>query len=239
MGKQTVTLSDVRVPRDNSTSVADITIEPLKAPRQAEGLSLVTFRNSPAVEHAPAAPAAAPSVADDEVQVHQLEDELKNTREDLQSNIDQLAASNEELKASNEEVTSINEELQSTNEELETSKEELQSLNEELSTVNSQLQVKVDELEVKTNDLNNLLSSTDIATIFLDRDFQIKWFTASTTRLTIASSCGAILPSRRVAGIFSEWWCGLSGKLLSVRPIGPTPPIYFGPSRNSSLRLSL
>ncbi len=66
---------------------------------------------------------------------------------------------------------------------METSKEELQSLNEELSTVNSQLQVKVDELETKTNDLNNLLSSTDIATIFLDRQFQIKWFTAPTTRL--------------------------------------------------------
>jgi two-component system CheB/CheR fusion protein len=59
----------------------------------------------------------------------------------------------------------------------------MQSLNEELSTVNNQLQGKVEELEAKTNDLNNLLSSTDIATIFLDRKFQIKWFTTPTTRL--------------------------------------------------------
>ncbi|MGD0540737.1 MAG: PAS domain S-box protein, partial [Tepidisphaeraceae bacterium] len=177
---QAVILSDVRMRRGSSTSVFDITLEPLKAPRQAEGLILITFRGSKSTVRT--TPTAPPSPANDESLVRQLEDELKNTREDLQSNIDQLAASNEELKASNEEVTSVNEELQSTNEEMETSKEELQSLNEELSTVNSQLQVNVEELETKTNDLNNLLSSTEIATIFLDRHFQIKWFTAPTTR---------------------------------------------------------
>ena len=179
---QAVILSEVRMRRGRSKSVFDITLEPLKAPRQAEGLILITFRVSKST--APTPPLAGyQSAGDDESAVHLLEDELKITREDLQNNIDQLAASVEELKASNEEVTSVNEELQSTNEELETSKEELQSLNEELSTVNSQLQVKVDELETKTNDLNNLLSSTDIATIFLDRQTQIKWFTAPTTRL--------------------------------------------------------
>jgi two-component system, chemotaxis family, CheB/CheR fusion protein len=181
--EQAVTLSRVRVRRGNSTRATDITIEPLKAPRQAEGLILVTFHDLKSGAPPQQRPAAAQNAVEDESIVHQLEDELKNTREDLQSNIDQLAASNEELKASNEEVTSVNEELQSTNEEMETSKEELQSLNEELSTVNSQLQLKVEELETKTNDLNNLLSSTEIATIFLDRQFQIKWFTSPTTRL--------------------------------------------------------
>ena len=80
-----------------------------------------------------------------------------------------MEAANEELKASNEEIRSINEELQASNEELETSKEELQSLNEELNTVNNQLQAKVAELEARTDDLNNLLNSTDVATLFLDR----------------------------------------------------------------------
>lgn len=41
----------------------------------------------------------------------------------------------------------------------------------------------MEELESKTNDLNSLLSSTDIATVFLDRELQIKWFTPATTRL--------------------------------------------------------
>lgn len=77
----------------------------------------------------------------------------------------------------------MNEELQSTNEELETSREELQSLNEELSTVNNQLHDKVEELEGTTNDLQNLLSSTDMATLFLDIDLRIRRFTPATARL--------------------------------------------------------
>ena len=81
------------------------------------------------------------------------------------------------MKASHEEVTGINEELQSSNEELETSKEELQSLNEELTTVNAQLHGKMEELERTGSDLSSLLSSTEIAVIFLDLAFRIRRFT--------------------------------------------------------------
>ena len=76
-----------------------------------------------------------------------------------------------------------NEELQSANEEMETSKEELQSLNEELNTINVRLQEKVDELESANNDVVNLLASTSIATLFLDKQFRIKRYTPAITRL--------------------------------------------------------
>ena len=90
---------------------------------------------------------------------------------------------NEELKASNEEAMAMNEELQSANEELESSKEELQSLNEELATSNAELDVKVAELEATNTDLSNLLVSTDMATLFLDPQFNIKRFTPACTRI--------------------------------------------------------
>ena len=102
--------------------------------------------------------------------------ELQTTREDMQ-------ASQEELRSANEEMQSTNEEMQSTNEELTTSKEEMQSLNEELQTVNAELQVRVDELSRSNNDMKNLLNSTDIATLFLDKDLQVRRFTTQATKI--------------------------------------------------------
>jgi two-component system CheB/CheR fusion protein len=110
-------------------------------------------------------------------------EERRLLRLELQSATEAYEATNEELKAAHEEATSMNEELQSANEELETSKEELQSINEELTTVNSQLQVKISQLEATTNDIANLLSSTDIAVVFLDSKFRVRRFTPAVTDL--------------------------------------------------------
>ncbi len=115
--------------------------------------------------------------------VQQIEKELQETRERLQSTIEELETANEEFRSSNEELMSVNEELQSSNEELETSKEELQSVNEELQTVNHELNNKIDELDRANSDLNNLFDSTQIATVFLDRDLVIRSFTPPVTKL--------------------------------------------------------
>ena len=144
---------------------------------ETEGTFLVCFD-----DEKEAKPASTVGIGE-EVLVKQLEYELKATREDLQTTIEEVETANEELKAANEEAMSMNEELQSTNEELETSKEELQSLNEELSTVNNQLLDKVHELETANNDLANLLSSTDIATLFLDADLRVRRYTPLATRM--------------------------------------------------------
>jgi two-component system CheB/CheR fusion protein len=123
--------------------------------------------------------------------VMQLENEVRRLREQLQASIEEYESSSEELKASNEELQSINEEYRSATEELETSKEELQSVNEELQTVNNELKTKLEEISRSHSDLENLMSATEIATLFLDRELRIRHFTPGMRELF------NILPSDR------------------------------------------
>jgi two-component system CheB/CheR fusion protein len=104
-------------------------------------------------------------------QLAALESELSYTKENLQAAMEELETSNEELQAANEELLASNEELQSTN-------EELQSVNEELYSVNAEYQRKIHDLTELGNDMENLLASTDVGTIFLDRQLRIRKFTA-------------------------------------------------------------
>jgi two-component system CheB/CheR fusion protein len=108
---------------------------------------------------------------------------MQHSREELQNIMEEMQTSQEELKSTNEELQSTNEELQSANEELTTSKEEMQSLNEELQTVNAELQSKVDDYSRVNNDMKNLLNSTDIATLFLDKELNIRRFTDQATKI--------------------------------------------------------
>jgi len=111
------------------------------------------------------------------VMVRRLESEVRRLREQLQASLEEYESSSEELKASNEELQSINEEYRSATEELETSKEELQSVNEELQTVNSELNNKLGEISRSHSDLENLMSATEISTLFLDRELRIRHYT--------------------------------------------------------------
>ena len=171
-----------RIPVETNGGVhmIDLVVEPIIRGNETT-YGIVFADHAPARTHDEPGSARRPAGEDDTIQ--QIEEELQKTKQRLQSTIEELETANEEFRSSNEELMSVNEELQSSNEELETSKEELQSVNEELETVNSELTNKVDELDRANSDLNNIFQSTQIATIFLDRNIVIRSFTPPVTKL--------------------------------------------------------
>lgn len=179
----------VRVETNGSSRTVNLSIRPLD--EGMLGLMLVVFEDITSLSR-PEIRGKSKRVSRADQHLAELERELNITKTALQSTVEELETSNEELKSTNEELQSTNEELQSTNEELETSKEELQSINEELVTVNAELQSKVDELSQTNDDVVNMLSSTDIGTIFLDERLRIKRFTPAISRLfhLLPSDCG-------------------------------------------------
>lgn len=171
-----VTVENVRIGSDGNVRTVDLIVQPILEPGETQRLMMIVFKEKSdlkaPVKKLERAAASAPKDAEKET----LKQELNATKEHLQNTI-------EELQTANEEFQSTNEELQSTNEELETSKEELQSTNEELVTVNSELQHKIDQLTETSNDVNNLLASTEIASVFLDIELRIKRFTPATAKI--------------------------------------------------------
>lgn len=173
--------SNINVKTNGNFQTIKLTARPLNESLNDNGYLMIIFED---IDTSTEKPAKIKIEKTENVsEVNALQQELDTTKEYLRSTIGQLEASNEELKSSNEELQSSNEELQSTNEELETSKEELQSVNEEIITVNTELQGKIDELAQSYDDMNNLLASTEIGTIFLDDKLKIKRFTPSMSKI--------------------------------------------------------
>jgi two-component system CheB/CheR fusion protein len=158
----------VSVQVDSGVQRVRLTVQPMPRLGEETELFLVVFQDLGALlPREDTADTAFSAEAD--TLIEQLERELSSTREDLEKTIQELEAANEELKSSNEELLSMNEELQSANEELETSKEEVQSTNEALGRAHA--------------NLSNLLTSTTIATIFLDDGINIQSFTPAVANI--------------------------------------------------------
>lgn len=156
---------------DEKTSQAvEVNAIEIKTPEELAGLFMVSFTELDLSENT----ASVTELDNDE----SLAMQLKNARKELKQVREEKKIFQEDARSSYEELQSTNEELQSTNEELTTSKEEMQSLNEELQTLNSELHSKVDDLSWINNDMINLLNSTEIATLFLDGERNIRRFTS-------------------------------------------------------------
>ena len=175
--KARVRIPGGRTASEGKGSAFEIAVQP--ALIEGEDLLLICFLDTPAMSIHPLPGEVSTGVG----HVAELEQQLEATQGELQAAINSLETANEEQKAVTEEALSVNEEYQSTNEELLTSKEELQSLNEELTALNSQLQETLERQRTTASDLQNILYSTDVATIFLDLDLDIRFFTPATKAL--------------------------------------------------------
>jgi len=174
--KTKIVVAGGEILRDAVPTPFRISVEPVAS--EGEDLLLVCFIKEPKiVTHRP--PDRLTTVGDG-TRIRQLEQELEDTQKELRNAVHELEASNEDQKAVNEEALSVNEEFQATNEELVASKEELQSLNEELTALNAQIQETLERQRTTSNDLQNVLYSTDVATLFLDTDLKIRFFTPAT-----------------------------------------------------------
>ena len=159
---------------ENGGQFVDLLVEPIAESGKPAGMVVVGFREGrPRTEPARDGEASSATLRD----VEALRQELRTLQVRHQATSDELESQLENMKSVTEEYQSVNEELQSSNEELETAKEEMQSVNEELQTINGELHGKNDLLIQVNNDLQNLLDSTQIATIFLDDDLRIRNFT--------------------------------------------------------------
>lgn len=176
-----VVLNNVRVGTNDGTLLTDVTIQQIEKPLPLKGRILVFFADVPNTN---LKISKQKEVLTSGIALNaELEFDLQRVKEELQSTREEMQTSQEELRSTNEELQSTNEELQSTNEELTTSKEEMQSLNEELQTVNAELQSKVDDFSRVNNDMNNLLNSMEIATLFLSKELKIRQFTIPATKI--------------------------------------------------------
>lgn len=162
---------------DDAQNTLNVTVKALQEPKSLSGLALIVFRD--VVEQAPKKRRSGRAGTVDAATA----EELQRCNSEIHALRQEMSASAEELQAANEELQSTNEELQSANEELTTSKEESQSMNEELQTLNGELQSKLDDLALAQSDMQNLLNSTDIATLFLDSALNVRRYTDQITRI--------------------------------------------------------
>lgn len=178
-------LRDVLVPGAEDTTVWDIRVSDMAGDRGLMLLSLSAVRPRIVEDVPPAtAPAAdgAKSAARSGAQPDRAT-EVELLRRQLQALKRDRETAEQELRAANEELLSMNEELQSFNDELESNREELQSVNEELETINAELREANARLLTANSDLQNLLESTSVPTLFLNSQSQVRRYTPNMTRL--------------------------------------------------------
>jgi two-component system CheB/CheR fusion protein len=208
---------NVAFEHNDNRRVVHLSVIPMEEPASGVGRCyLILFENAPPlIGTRDKASQRLPLKASDLTRKTLLEQkrELQAARALLKEQLGAQEALREDYQSANEEMLSANEELQSTNEELETSKEELQATNEELNTVNDELNSNNSILHLLGNDLKNLLESTVIPIVMVDKGLCIRRMTPT------AETIFKVLPSdigRPITDIRSDLNVDLEPLLTTV-----------------------
>jgi len=161
----------------DAAQIVDVTVQAIREPATLAGMLMIVFRDVAVI------PAGRSRRKSEMALQTSHATEVQQCRDEIQTLREETRASKEELQSANEELQSTNEELQSANEELTTSKEEMQSMNEELQTINAEMHTKLDDLAMAQSDLKNLLNSTDIAMLFLDKKLNVRRYTERASKI--------------------------------------------------------
>ena len=168
--KKEICISNLKVKTNGDFTTIKLTARPLVQFPDAKSkdvgeLFIVIFEDMPAVipETIKPVPGVKPGKTDDlHKTIAALELELRSKDEYIQTTVEEMETSTEEMKSTNEEM---------------------QSVNEELATVNAELQTKILNLSKAEDDLNNLLASTGVGTIFVDLRQIIKRYTPAMNKI--------------------------------------------------------
>lgn len=171
-----VTYRGVEIKQDGQSRYVDLRVTHHPSSHVSPEFFMILLQDAPASSIRPATAVQFDADSQSAQRITDLEQDLQQTKENLQATIEELETTNEEQQATNQEMLASNEELQSTN-------EELQSVNEELYTVNAEYQNKIQQLTDLNNDMDNLLQSTEIGTVFLDQELCIRKFTPAATNV--------------------------------------------------------
>jgi len=166
-------LRNIKIGNNGATHLVDITFQSIEKPNAVKGTIMIVFEDVKVLEKDANIKTEKQSL---NIREQKSQIKLQLTLEELQTTREEMHTSQEELKTTNELLQTTNEELQSTNEELIASKVEMQCMNDEL-------QQKLSEFEEANSDMQNLLNSTDIATLFLDKELNIRKFTDHLTSI--------------------------------------------------------
>ena len=157
--------------RSGQARLIEIRVLPFEDPGAEGMLMLVQFIELD--QHRPAVDAP----DQDGATLHQSDGELRHLRRQLSDTVEQAQRSGDEMRLQCEEMRSISEQLRATVAELEDRLDDLRCRNQGLALDKLALQQRIEEADKARDDLGNLIASSGVATIFLDRAMRIQRFT--------------------------------------------------------------